>query len=503
MPTVLPRCPRCNALMIPSGNQLWCQFCGQTRDDPDAQQRLEQYRATRTDQDGYEPPTRTLLDDEQRHLLNEAWAWIQEGDFKAAQFLLRPAISHTANFADAWYLLSKTTTDPHERLLYLEQALAAQPYHEYAWREKGILEGVIPPGEGHLQDQPDPVDPVAATSETQNCPQCGGRLAYNAAVGLLVCQHCGFRPGQEARPAGITGGYQKLDNALLQRRFGFSKEWHIGKRVLVCQNCCAQITLSGSTLSARCPFCDTAHVLVQDAVGSFEEPDGLIPFRMDRKAAAQAIHERLDPAARELIASGDFTALYLPFWAFSLTTTTLEDFMPFTLGVKDVLVSGVIQPRQLVLTELMPYHLDDLIAYDHRYLATWPAQIYSVDAIQASITGWAYIKYAARRRTQGHVLPDIELARTDRPYNQGAQLGDLDRARIKNLLYRLLLLPVWMVTLHMSDDTRRPAVVNGQTGEVVVSASFAQLETIISRRDPVIRPLPRRKVIRPLPPKPG
>ena len=102
---------------------------------------------------------------------------------------------------------------------------------------------------------------------------------------MLVCGHCRYHPGGVRLPADRSG-YDKLDNALLQRRFGFTREWKIGARVLVCQNCAAQLTLSGTTFSTQCPFCDSAHVLVQDAVGSFEEPDALLPFKIDRRAAA-------------------------------------------------------------------------------------------------------------------------------------------------------------------------------------------------------------------------
>jgi hypothetical protein len=103
-----------------------------------------------------------------------------------------------------------------------------------------------------------------------------------------------------------------------------------------------------------------------------------------------------------------------------------------------------------------------------------------------------------------HTVPEMELARTDLTYGPDhGDFVDLDRVRIKELGYRLVLLPVWMVTLHMQDGTRRPAVVNGQTGEAIISASFVHTDTIIAgpnrpQPDLPIQPLPRRNVIRPL-----
>jgi len=504
MTNPLPRCPHCDALMIvsPDGDRLWCQFCGIIRDDPDALQRLEQYQASRAEErTAYEPPSRSIdLSLEQRRMLDSAWDSLQDNDLITAAYILREAVRQYPSFADAWYLLSKTTTSRTDQLMYLNEALTAQPYHEYAWRDKGVLEGVIPAGEGHTADLPDPEGPVEADSITQSCPCCGGTLAYDAESALLICAHCGFRPGVPGR---AWGGQEKLDNALLKRRFGFAKEWHIGERVLVCQNCCAQLTLPGTTLSTTCPFCDTAHVLVQDAVGSFEQPDGVLPFGITRQAAAQAVHRAMSPDLRSQVERGDLLGVYLPFWAFDLSKKILEGFQEHSYHAPTVLVAGVNQPRQSVLQALMPFDLSALAPYDARYLAQQPAQIYSIDVIQASITGWAYLKQAILHAIESPSA-DAEFARSDSSYpSPDMPAWQFSRIKAEGLEYRLLLLPVWMVTLHLCDDSHRPAVVNGQTGEVVISASFVRPDQIVVKPDRPrkVQPLRRQPVIRPITPE--
>ena len=559
--------------MLPAddGTGLWCQFCGVRRDDPDARQTAERAQVQLAAQDGYTPPSRDWeMPLEDRRLLDDAWKSIQAGDTVSAAYLLREGVSRNAELADGWYLLSLTTGDPGEKMTYLDRALELQPYHEYAWRDKGVLEGVIPdqPAAAVIPDptipQPDSVD---AESETHACPLCGGTLVHNVALGALICGHCGHRPGTApaARAATVTAGaqrgYQPLDNALLQRRFGFSREWHIGERVLVCQNCHAQLTLSGTTLSTQCPFCDSAHVLVQDAVGSFEQPDALLPFTIDRTAAAKAVHRALEPAIRPQIERGEMQGVYLPFWSFkalvsiwgayALTPATAaqgstsltfsiplfsftvgedrprsanrQEIEPFRTGVysvDDALVGGVSEPRQPVLYELMPYDLRALVPYDPRYLAQHAAQIYSIDVVQASITARAYAKHVARRLATGYPAPPVDLARTDSSaYNPpDTPLWRAARVEIEALSYRLILLPVWMITLILRSGLHRPAVVNGQTGEAILTRSFHTPDTILNprrasvedmplvpeprRRAPVIRPIEsppaRASVIRPL-----
>jgi hypothetical protein len=237
-------------------------------------------------------------------------------------------------------------------------------------------------------------------------------------------------------------------------------------------------------------------------VGSFEEPDALLPFQIDRRAAAQAVHQRLAPELRPEIERGDLTAVYLPFWSFEgmvlvmlpLTAEVTAPCRPGLYTVQDALVSGVKQPHESVLAELLPFDLRALVAYDPRYLAQWPAQIYSIDVIQASITGRAYLKHAARQQATGYSVPEVELARTgSRAYSvPNSSLWQIAQVETQALNYRLILLPVWMVTLILRSGQRRPAVVNGQTGEAIVSASFLEPERVIARRN-VIRPLPPRR----------
>jgi DNA-directed RNA polymerase subunit RPC12/RpoP len=525
-----PHCPYCNARMVPApdGDKLWCQFCGATRADPEALQAVQQYRAAHRSESGYEPPVRDWdMDPILLRALDEGWDSIQQGDLKTARLLLSDAQSRFPESADLWYLFALTTDDPGEKRVCLDHALQLQPYHEYAWRDKGVLDGVIPVENRPAPPEPAPGEAVEAKSETEACPSCGGALAFDAALGALVCQHCGYRPGTlpgGAARASYRGGYRKLDDALLQRRFGFTREWHIGARVLVCQNCSAQLTLSGTTLSTQCPFCDSAHILIQDAVGSFEEPDAILPFSIDREVAAKAVHYRLTPELRPQVERGEMWAVYLPFWAFQGMASVIvpplavlsEAFRPGVYGVSDALVAGITRPSQAVLYELMPFDLHALVSYDHRYLARWSAQIYSLDVIQASITARAYLKYVARRIATGYQSTDTQpdLARTDfDAYNPpDTPLWRVAAVEIEALNYRLVLLPVWMITLVLRDGARQPAVVNGQTGEAVLSASFADPETIVAgpNRPPVeplplhpttvIRPIepPRRHVIRPI-----
>lgn len=538
----IPTCPDCDAQLVPDpdGAGLWCQFCGIQFDDEASCALADELRQT-----AYDPPGPLWqMDAGLRYALDRAWRDIQASRLGEAALSLHETTRLYPQSADAFYLLSHTTTDPDTKRDYLDRALALQPRHDYAWRDKGMLDGVIPPDAGNVQPVTPPdttaeLDAVEARTETQECPLCGGALQYDAGVTALVCAHCGHRAGAaplraSARP---TTTYHNLDNALLQRRYGFSRQWDIGTRTLNCQNCHAQITLGGD-LTTVCPFCDSAHVLIKDATGAFKEPDAIIPFALSREDALRAVRQRAPVDVQVQMERGKAQGLYLPFWIFAGTATVslsqtalLSAIIGLNLGmstVEDVLVGAVERPSQAVLYELMPYDLDALQPYDRRYLAHWSAQVYQLDVVQASITARAYIKYTARRIAVGdtNYVPTMDLARTDTKayHTPNSPVWRAAHVTIEHIGYRLLLLPVWMVTVVLRDGSHCPAVVNGQTGEAILSASFADTTitagpnrppitplpaTPTARRSPVIRPItppgrsaPRSRVIRPIAPPP-
>lgn len=520
----IPHCPDCDAQLTPDpdGGGLWCQFCGIQFDDAASNAIADQIREV-----AYDPPGPTWhMDPGLRFALDRAWDDIQAGRLDEAALSLAETVRLYPDSADALYLLSLTTPDPERKRDYLDRALSLQPHHDYAWRDLGVLDGVIPAEAADDEPTTPPdaaaeVDDVAARSETQECPLCGGFLSYEAVVGALVCGHCGHQAG--AAPARLTrtrvNDYHNLDDALLQRRFGFSRQWDIGARTLNCQNCGAQITMGGD-LAGVCPFCDSAHVLVEDAAGTFAEPDAILPFTVSRVEAARAVKARASADLRAQIVRGDALGIYLPFWDFAGTASIflspsalLSAIVGLRLGVYSVdhmLVGGVARPSQAVLYELMPYDLRALQPYDRRYLARWSAQVYSIDVVQASITARAYLKYTARRIAVRQIAapPEMDLARTDsKAYTTpNTPAWRAAAVRIEHLGYRLLLLPVWMVTLVLRDGSHQPAVVNGQTGEAIVSASFARDSIIAGPNRPPAEPLPvtptapRSTVIRPIAP---
>ncbi|MCD4685341.1 MAG: hypothetical protein K8S97_05350, partial [Anaerolineae bacterium] len=177
----IPTCPDCDAQLTPDpdGVGLWCQFCGTQFDDAASCALADELR-----EESYDPPGPLWqMDAGLRYALDRAWRDIQADKLNDAALSLHETARLYPQSADALYLLSLTTLDPAAKHEYLERALALQPRHDYAWRDKGVLDGVIPADAADDQpitppDATTELDAVEAETETQACALCGGFLQY-------------------------------------------------------------------------------------------------------------------------------------------------------------------------------------------------------------------------------------------------------------------------------------------------------------------------------------
>ncbi|HEX2906230.1 MAG TPA: hypothetical protein VHO69_05175, partial [Phototrophicaceae bacterium] len=224
-------------------------------------------------------------------------------------------------------------------------------------------------------------------------------------------------------------------------------------------------------------------VVERDALGSFEQPNGIIPFRISREQAGAAIKERLRGLSERLqgmfnnnkVTRATLNGYYLPFWVFDalieVTRTRVDNSRSgydrrlyitdpysrstFNDAQYDVEVCAVKSPPRSLVNRLGDYHLRDLADYTPELLAKYPAQLYSLDFDQAALEARSLvstamrIKYGQREVTDNDVIINVAT-------------------NIQNMSFQLVLLPVWIATLVEQDKDVRPALVNGQTGKVVL-----------------------------------
>lgn len=403
------------------------------------------------------------------------------GDRPGALKSFLRAADFQPEFVDAHLWAAKSTEDPAIKRQQLEYTLAYDPAHGEAMQMMMVLQGRLTPEQAaRADDGADPIvktaaRPVNTTTTELNCPQCAGRLAV---VGeRVVCYFCGYTA---LRQKAGGAGAELLAMAMMERK-AKAVRWNVGQRLVVCKQCGAEHTLTASELSNHCRFCGSTAVILSDALQSFEQPDGLLPFSIDIHAAEGLIQSRLNGLGQRIanlfntnrVATRQIEAAYIPFWVFDAivvvkhTRTVLQGGLPQTDHYTDkdmlhgVSVPGVKSPPTSVLRHILPFDLSGLMVYEPRWLAKVPAQLYTVDFERASLDARQIIAETMRRKHD----KDSELAYVDEDGNKHAEYSRT-YSRIESMIFQLLLLPVWIATLTEIDGDVRLALVNGQTGRV-------------------------------------
>ncbi len=380
------------------------------------------------------------------------------------------ALHFAPDMVNAHLRIARLAPEEGTRRKHLERVLALDPENTAARRMLLILDGAMTAEESAALYNVAAVKkadaPVSAQSETLLCPVCRGNLTTDDQAGTVYCRFCGF---QETLQRGQVSS-RALQAALAAKQR--STTWIIGKRVLHCNECGAEWTLSARTLSAECRFCGSMHVVQQDAVKSFRQPDGIVPFAIAEEQAHERIQMQLDTRAARLrrvlddnrAAAKLFSGSYLPFWVFmDAQPASIQLYTPTVLAKRKTLMTGsqadlphdvaicaAKSPPGELTERLGIYDLKYAVPYQPGLLAKHPAELYSVDFDSASIAARGVISQALRG-----MYPEDETR---------VNLGQRMRAFTE---FRLLLFPVWIVTIHEEDGDLRPALVNGQSGQVV------------------------------------
>ena len=428
-----------------------------------------------------------------------AYLMLRKGErARSAQYL--NDLTHLyPSFPDPWVWLSATTDDPAKRIDYLENAVVLEPAHPLARDALAIAQGkVLPKGPQQNGRQKQQI-------KVSNCPHCGGGLHYEPGASEVVCQYCGRRLvlresnliNQEAR---LVGDLQ------LQRRME-GHTWREVQRILHCQACGAELSMTRH-LAKQCVFCGSTSVLLEDSRQPREQPDGLLPFKLDKEEAGAAIGRAQRSTSHRLKTwwTGqeqvirDLQAIYIPFWVFdgfvevrkpmagwaggSVLGVDQQNWRGLMGGARssgrlggafseaeaglgrelmvfdNMVFSAMEFPPPWMLKKVLPYELGALVPYEPRLLASWPAALYDRDVEVAVRDAYNAMLSAAVWRKRSVVVA------------QASDLAQLRRTfQITTVTYQLVLLPVWVAFAQREQD-QRLVLVNGQTGQVAFSSSL-------------------------------
>lgn len=418
-------------------------------------------------------------------LFYSAHDYLYQEDMPRAVQSLKSAVEIQADFLDAHLWLAKLSEDEKQKRDHLSTVLAYNPGHVEATRMMLVLNGRLTPeqamqtvnSDGPLLQRAD--GPVTTHTTVLRCPSCDGDLTVIEGSNRVECRFCGYTAEQSPRR---SADGELLLAAMLERK-AQPVRWVIGERLLHCNECGAEHTLAADQLSTRCPFCNSNHVIAQDALGSFEQPNGLIPFRVSREQAGSLIKEKLKTFGERVmgwlddnkIAQATLSGYYLPFWVFDamieVTRTRIDnspspDRRRFTGSpyqqsklsdaVYDVEVCAVKSPPDDLTSQLGDYQMREMVTYEPTLLAKYPAGLYTIDFDAAALRAREAISRTMRGKHAKRGMSDDKDV-TINVYSH-----------IQTMNFQLTLMPVWIAALTERDGDTRMALVNGQTGKVAL-----------------------------------
>lgn len=320
------------------------------------------------------------------------------------------------------------------------------------------------------------------------CASCGAALEFVPGTTGMVCPYC--QAGLDI--AAPEGGSPKHDYVAYagQPRTPVAA---LPPFDLPCRNCgdTQQIT----AIAGRCPSCRGPVVVTQDLGGRLKSPDGVVPFAIDKAAAATRFREWTSsrwfaPSALKKVSSTEsMRGTYLPHWGFDDRTTTdytgqrgdyyytTETYTTQENGQSvtrtrqvrhtrwshaqgrvcrdfvDVLATAVTTLDRDVLRKLGPWSTAAATGYQSEYLAGFDSPRYEVDAD----AGFGAAKQDMAEVIEQDCRADIG---GDEQRVEGMNTYDQD------VLFRLLLLPLW-IAAYITGGRTFAVYVNANTGEVV------------------------------------
>ncbi len=331
------------------------------------------------------------------------------------------------------------------------------------------------------------------------CMKCGARLDFDPTKRSLKCPYCGHIEKIERGQAGLVE--HDLEE-YLSRETGASTVQGRGQEVK-CQVCAAVVLLEDKIAADRCPYCGTFLENKAEAAKAMIQPEGLLPFAIDRRKASESYRKWVEglwfaPSELKKWADrGQISGAYIPFWTYDSMTYTFyagargdnyteteyytetenytEDgetksrevqktrtvvkihWYPVSGEVQhffdDVLICSTKSLPDKYVHIVQPKELEGLEEFKPEFLSGFTAERYTVGPKE----GFDQAKDVMDRHIRVLCCQDI-----------GGDHQRLDTVETQHVgvTFKHILLPVWLTSYRYRDKSYR-VLINGTTGEVL------------------------------------
>ena len=318
------------------------------------------------------------------------------------------------------------------------------------------------------------------------CPSCGGAIAFDSKIQKMKCPYCDLEMEMDS--------FQSMDEHLEELHSTNSststenstEEWQEDDdqmNVFVCKSCGGELIADENTAATACPYCDNPVVLKERLMGDLK-PELVIPFKLDKKAAKEALNKhvqgkRLLPKVfKDQNHIDEIKGIYVPFWLFDVTVDAnlqysaqnIRTWNDSKYNYKEISYYSVLREGQLNFTHLPvdgskkiddilmesiePFDFSEAVDFQTAYLAGYLADRYDVNP-EESIPN---VEQRAKSSTLGIFKNTVD----------GYTIVNLESSsmHIQNSTATYVLYPVWFLNTRWNRK-RYIFAMNGQTGKFV------------------------------------
>ncbi len=318
----------------------------------------------------------------------------------------------------------------------------------------------------------------------QKCPCCGGAVEFNVGAQRLKCPYC----DAEFDIAAMQQAEDFAANTVEQINWNSQgSQWGAGETdgmsVYACKSCGGEIVADATTGATSCPYCGN-QVVMQGQFSGALRPDLVIPFKLDKKAAKEALKKHFKGkkfVPKEFLSDNrldEVKGVYVPHWLFSCDavvnatyqaekykhwsdskneyteTTAYNVYRSGSIGFDNVPVDGSTKMPDDLMESIEPFNLNEAVPFNTAYLAGYLADKYDVDVNQSM--------GRANERIQASALDAFED--TVEGYNAVTPMQAA--MQVANGSYKYALYPVWILNVKWKGQNHTFAM-NGQTGKFV------------------------------------
>ncbi len=318
----------------------------------------------------------------------------------------------------------------------------------------------------------------------QKCPHCGGAVEFNVGAQKLKCPYC----DAEFDIAAMQQAEDFAANTVEQINWNSQgSQWGAGETdgmsVYACKSCGGEIVADATTGATSCPYCGN-QVVMQGQFSGALKPDLVIPFKLDKKAAKEALKKHFMGkkfVPKAFLAENkldEIKGVYVPHWLFSCDavvnatyqaekyrrwsdsknnyteTTAFNIYRSGSIGFDNVPVDGSTKMPDDLMESIEPFNINEAVPFNTAYLAGYLADKYDVDVDQSM--------NRANQRIQASALNAFED--TVDGYDSVSPIQAA--MQVANGSYKYALYPVWILNVKWNGKNHTFAM-NGQTGKFV------------------------------------